>query len=561
MQTDNSARLSYKWVRTSGGTPGCLSAVSVVRRRLSLLPAASAFFKLRLVNRPLLRAIAFAVATTLAVPPVVLHPAAAANELPTLGEAGADDLSPANERKLGEEIMREVVSDPQYLPDPDTVEYLNKLGYQLVAASKARYMDFTFFCVKDPMINAFALPGGFIGVHSGLILIAQTESELAAVIGHEIGHVEQRHIARMLTKQKESTAIAIGALLLALLAARSNSSSAGDLTQAAILGGQAAAIQQQLNFSRDAEREADRVGFQTLVGAGFDATAMATFFGRMQQSTRIYESAAPAYLRTHPLDTERMADIQARVREVRVKQRPDSLDFQLVRSRLRVLQDDSVQGLRDARGVFSGQLANRATPSDIAAYYGLGYANLRLGENTLALENVLAARKRAGTGTAMIEKLYAQARFAAARTQQDRDDAVQFAKDSTTRFPISRLIGLNYVDLLQKSNRNDEVITYLRDQLSVPKSDPKYYELLARSYAALNKKTLQHQATGELYAMMGATPAAIEQFQMARKAADADFYVLSEVDARLRQLTQQLKEQREELARSGRKMPDPDRPR
>jgi predicted Zn-dependent protease len=512
------------------------------------------------VNRAFLRAIALTVATTLITPPIAVAPAhAQSNELPALGEAGADDLSPANERKLGESIMREVVSNPTYLADPDTTEYLNKLGYQLVAASGARHMDFNFFCIRDPMINAFALPGGFIGVHSGLVLIAQTESELAAVIGHEIGHVEQRHIARMLAKQRDSTALAIGALLLALLAARSNSSSAGDLTQAAILGGQAAAIQQQLNFSREAEREADRVGFQTLLGAGFDVTAMATFFGRMQQSTRIYESAAPAYLRTHPLTIERISDIQTRVREVRTRQRADSLDFQLVRARLRVLQDESVQGLRDARSAFSGQLANRSTTSDVASYYGLALANLKLGENAVALENAQAARKRAGTGSLMIEKLYAQTRYAAARTQQERDDVVQFARDATTRFPISRTMALNYVEMLQFSNRNDEAIAYLRDQIALPRSEPKYYELLARSYNSLNKRTLQHQATGELYALIGAMPAAIEQFQMARKAADADFYVLSEVDARLRQLTQQLKEQRDELARNKRRAPDSDR--
>lgn len=492
-------------------------------------------------------------------PPVVLAPAhAQSGDLPSLGEAGADDLSPANERKLGESIMREVVADPSYLPDPDTTEYLNKLGYQLVAASNARYMDFNFFCIRDPMINAFALPGGFIGVHSGLILIAQTESELAAVIGHEIGHVEQRHIARMLAKQRDSTALAIGALLLALLAARSNSSSAGDLTQAAIFGGQAAAIQQQLNFSREAEREADRVGFQTLSGAGFDVTAMATFFGRMEQNSRIYESAAPAYLRTHPLTTERISDIQARVREVRTKQRADSLDFQLVRARLRVLQDESMQGLRDARTAFSTQLANRATPSDVATHYGLALVNLKLGENAVALENALAARKRAGTGSAMIEKIYAQTRFAAARTQSDRDEAIQFARETTSRFPISRLVALNYVEMLQLANRHEDAVAYLRDQLALPRSEPKYFELLARSYSALNKRTLQHQATGELYALLGATPAAIEQFQMARKAADADFYVLSEVDARLRQLNQHLKEQREDLARNARRQPTPD---
>ena len=502
-----------------------------------------------------LRAVALTVALTLSTPPVAF---AQSNQLPSLGEAGADDLSPANERKLGESIMREVISDPSYLPDPDTTEYLNKLGYQLVAASNARHMDFTFFCVRDPMINAFALPGGFVGVHSGLILIAQTESELAAVMGHEIGHIEQRHIARMLAKQRESTAIAIGALLLALLAARSNSSSAGDLTQAAVLGGQAAAVQQQLNFSREAEREADRVGFQTLQGAGFDVTAMATFFGRLEQNTRIYESAAPAYLRTHPLTSERIADIQARVREVHTKQHPDSLDFQLVRARLRVLQDDSLQGARDARASFAGQLANRTTPSEAGTYYGLALANLKLGDNAQALENILAARKRTGNGVAMVEKLYAQARFANARTPQERDEAVQFARDTTNRFPISRLIALNYVEILNFSSKHEDAVTFLRDQLAISHSEPKYYELLARSYGALNKQTLAHQATGELYALMGAMPAAIEQFQLARKAADADFYVLSEVDARLRQLTQQLKEQREELARSGRRQPQPD---
>jgi beta-barrel assembly-enhancing protease len=494
----------------------------------------------------------------LSAPPMVAP--ALANELPALGEAGADDLSPANERKLGESIMREIYADPSYLPDPDTTEYLNKLGYQLVAASNARYMDFTFFCIRDPTINAFALPGGFIAVHSGLILIAQTESELAAVIGHEIGHVEQRHIARMIAKQRESTAIAIGALLLALLAARSNSSSAADLTQAALFGGQAAAIQQQLNYGREAEREADRVGFQTLSGAGFDVTAMATFFGRMQQSTRIYESAAPAYLRTHPLTIERISDMQTRVHDVHTKQRPDSLDFQLVRARLRVLQDESPQGVRDARGVFAGQLANKATPSDMAAYYGLALTNLKLGDSAAALENAQAARKRGGSSTAMIEKIYAQASFAAAHNQQERNEALAFARETTTRFPISRLIAMNYVDMLQFAGQHAEAIAFLRDQLAISHSDPKYYEFLARSYSRLNKRTLQYQATGELYALQGATPLAIEQFQLARKAADADFYVMSEVDARLRQLTQMMKEQREEMIRQGKRPPPEEKP-
>ncbi len=503
------------------------------------------------------RFVSLTVAAALSVQPALIPVARAQlNDLPSLGEAGGDDLSPAAERKLGEAIMREARQDPQYMDDPDSTEYLNNLGYKLVAASPARYTDFNFFFVRDPMMNAFALPGGFIGVHTGLILTAQSESELAAVLAHEIGHVAQRHIARMIAKERDSGMIALGALLLAILAARSGSSSSGQMTEAAIAAGQAAAIQQQLNFSREAEREADRVGFQILNGAGFDVTAMATFFTRLQQGSRIYESAAPAYLRTHPLTVERIADIQTRVRELKPHPHPDSLDFQLVRARLRVLQDDSVQGTRDALDYFKGQLANHSTPSEAAANYGAAVAALKLNQPAVALQYAQTARRLARTPAAMLDKIVADARYAAAKTDTERADAVRMARDATVRFPISRLTAMNYVDLLQKSGQDEPAVAFLREQLALPHSEPQYYELLARSFAALGHKTLQHQATAEMYLLKGSLPAAIDQLQSARKANDADFYVLSEVDARLRQLTQKMREQREELAKSGRAPPD-----
>ncbi len=476
-------------------------------------------------------------------------------ELPSLGDVAGDDLSPANERRLGEAIMREARRDPLFMDDPDATEYLNTLGFRLVAASPARYTDFGFFFVRDPMMNAFALPGGFIGVHTGLILTAQSESELAAVLAHEIGHVSQRHIARMIAKQRDSGLIAIGALLLAILAARSGSSSGGQATEAAIAVGQAAAIQQQLNFSREAEREADRVGFQTLTDAGFDVTAMATFFGRLQQGSRVYESAAPAYLRTHPLTVERIGDIQTRVREIKARPRPDGLDFQLTRARLRVLQDESVQGAHDALAYFTAQLKNRSTPSEAAANYGAALASLRLNEPAAALDYAQSARRLARAPSAMLDKIVSEARFAAAKTDADRAESVRFARDATLRFPISRLMAMHYVDLLQRSGQHEQAAAYLREQIALPRSQPQYFEYLARSYAAMSHKTLQHQAAAEMYLLQGLLPAAIEQLQLARKSADADFYVMSEVDARLRQLMQTMREQREELARSGRAAP------
>jgi beta-barrel assembly-enhancing protease len=514
------------------------------------------------------RSLSFFVAVALAaapLPPTRSAFAQAMPELPNLGDVAADDLSPANERRLGEAIMRQALRDPTYLPDPDATEYLNNLGYQLVAASPARHMDFAFFAVRDRMINAFALPGGFIGVHTGLVIAAQSESELASVLAHEIAHVEQRHIAQMLAKQKESTAIAIGALLLALLAARSGSSSSSDLTQAAILGGQAAAVQQQLNFSRQAEREADRVGFQILVNAGFDVRAMAAFFGRMQQASRIYEGGfSSEYLRTHPLTVNRISDIQSRVSEARVRQRADSLDFNLMRARLRVLEDPSVQGARDAQTHFVTQLRERSTSSEVAAQYGLALALLRLDQPQQAHEAALAARKLARSQPSpMLDKIVSESRFAAAKTPAERDTAIAQSREATSRFPLSRLTALHYVDLLQRDNRHQQAVAFLREQLAVPRSDTTYFSLLARSYAELGHRTLQHQAVAEAYLLLGSAPAAVQQLQMARKAADADFYVMSEVDARLRQLTQQLKEQREEMLRQGKRPPedDPDRKR
>jgi predicted Zn-dependent protease len=224
-------------------------------------------------------------------------PAAIGQGLPDLGDVSQSDFSPVQERRMGDSIMREIRSDRSYSDDAEAVDYLNTLGYRLVSASPDTRQDFDFFLILDPQVNAFALPGGFIGVNSGLILAAQSESELAGVMSHEIAHVTQRHIARMLSAQKQAQLISLAGLALAILAARANS----DLAQAALVGSQANYIQTALNFTRDNEREADRVGFQILERAGFDPHGIPLFFERLQRSTRFHEGGAPSYLRTHPL--------------------------------------------------------------------------------------------------------------------------------------------------------------------------------------------------------------------------------------------------------------------
>jgi beta-barrel assembly-enhancing protease len=481
---------------------------------------------------------------------------AQSSDLPSLGEAGAEDLPPAIERRLGEQIMLQVRRDPTYLPDPESTEYLNDLGYRLVSVSPSRSLDFVFFVIRDPMLNAFALPGGFIGVHTGLVITSQSESELASVLGHEIGHVTQRHIARMLAKQKESTAMAIGALLLAILAARAGGSSGGDLTQAAIMGSQAAIVQQQLNFSREAEREADRVGFQTLVEAGFDGRGMEGFFTRMQAGTRIYEGTAPAYLRTHPMTVERISDMQNRTRNLPFRQRADSLEFQLVRARLRVLQETNTQGWRDVLEYFNGQISNRTTHSEYAARYGAAVAALKLNLAEVALQNALAAKRMAPGSSVILDKAVVEARFAAARDDAARDEAVKLAQENAARHPLSGTAANHYVDLLMKTNRHQEAINFLRNQDAISRGQPAYYALLGRAYEALNRRTLHHQAVGEMYASFGAVAPAIQQLEMARQVNDGDFYTMSEIDARLRDLRAQFKREQELLRESGRQGPD-----
>ena len=251
--------------------------------------------------------------------------------------------------------------------------------------------------------------------------------------------------------------------------------------------------------------------------------------------------------------------MQNRVNEARIKQRIDSLDFNLVRARLRVLQDPSVQGARDALQYFDSQLRERTTPSEAATQYGVALAALRLNQPQRAYAAAQASRRAARQQISpMLDKLVSEARHAAATSPAERAAAVADAREASQRFPLSRLSAIHHVQLLHLDNRSEEAVAYLRNQLALPRSDTTYFSLLSKSYGELGQRTLQHQATAEAYQLMGATPAAIEQLQLARKAADADFYVLSEVDARLRQLTQQYKEQREEMARNMRRPPPED---
>ena len=468
-----------------------------------------------------------------------LAPGALAEGLPDLGDASQASFSALEEKRLGDEIMREVRADKTYYDDPEATDYVQALGKRLTSRGAKSRQEFQFFLMQDRQINAFALPGGYVGINSGLILAAQAESEVASVLSHEVAHVTQRHIARMLDQQKQSAVMSLAALAIAVLAARSSS----DVSNAALALGQAGAVQNMLNFTRDHEREADRVGLQILEGAGYDPRAMAVFFERLQRATRMYEGGAPSYLRTHPMTFERIADIQNRLDRLPYKQVPDSPDFQLVRAKLRAELDTPA----DARVFFEQSLAERRFLSEAASRYGLVASLVRLKDYAGARREFETLRKSAAAHP-MIETLGCRIRSAAAETE----GALGCYRDALRSFPEHRAAMLEYVELLIQAGRPDPALKLVTARLQTTTEDPKLYLLQARAYALQGKRLAQHRATGEAYVRMGNLQGAVEQMRIAVRSGDGDFYQLSSAEARLRELSKLDEERRKEKSLLGR---------
>ncbi|MGE5128752.1 MAG: M48 family metalloprotease, partial [Sphingomonadaceae bacterium] len=374
--------------------------------------------------------------------------------------------------------------------------------------------------------------------NTGLIMVADDESELASVLAHEISHVTQRHIARQLAEQQKMQLPTLAALAAAILMARSRP----DLAVGAAAAVQGAAVQSQLAYSREFEREADRIGFQRLVAAGFDPHGMPDFFEKMERYTRIADdSSYPAYLRDHPLTPERIADAENRADQLPYRQHVDSLEFFLVRARLRAETGDAQDQVTHFRDV----VRDKRYSNEAAARYGLVSALLRAGQAREA-QAQLAALRATRAQSPMIEAL-------AARVSQalgDRAGALAILQKARATYPDWRPLLYDDVEALQGAGRYKDALAALSEPVRRYPDDERLRVLQAKTYAALGKRLLQHQAQAEVYVLQGSLPAAIEQLQLARAAGDGDFYQLSEVDSRMRELkARHEREQREQKQR------------
>jgi len=485
-------------------------------------------------------------------------PAQAQVRLPSLGETASEDLSPGAERRLGDQIMREARRDPEFLDDPVLQEYLQSLFSPLVVAAREagnidadtdRAFAWEPFLVRDRSVNAFALPGGFVGVHLGLIAITTTRDQLASVLAHELTHVTQRHIARSIAPQQRASMLALATLLLGIIAAAKSNNA--DVFNAAVMGGQGAAIQGQLNFSRDMEREADRIGFGLLASAGYAPSGMAAMFEKLDAATRMNDSGGFPYLRSHPLTTDRISEARNRTLIAQSAQARPTVMHAMMQARSRVLMAEGTQALQRLSSGATAPLRTERLP----ALYGGALASSMLNEHETAQAQVAQALQIESTlvprepqAERALRLLQAQVRLAAGNPvmAQEALDAINNPPAALADRPglllrAQMALALQRSDAAQAQPALRASTEALQTWLSEQTQDAAAWELLAATSEALGLKLRGMRAAAEARVMLGDLTGAIDRLRTAqtasRTAAGQDFIEASVIDARLRQIT------------------------
>jgi len=490
----------------------------------------------------------------------------ASAQMPTLGDAS--ELGSAAERRLGNRIARDIYRDPDYLDDAVLMDYVQGIWQPLLAAARARgdlspelaeNFAWEIFLVRDHTVNAFALPGGYLGVHLGLIAVVGNRDELASVLAHELSHVTQRHISRLISKQGQQTPWMVGAMILGALAASRNA----DAGNALMVGGQAVAAQTQLNFSRDMEREADRVGFGVMTQAGFEAQGFVTMFDKLQQAARLNDNGAYPYLRSHPLTTERIADMQARqaLLAVGAAHAPATLEHAMVAARARVLVNPGVDTLRSLmQEADAVALATSAPLRQAGVLYGAALAASQLRDFALAktyLERMTLLARDDASALHLARLLTAEVALAAGATALPSAPPLGFA--AAVRRPELLLRAQLALQAGQGAPADGAAARTaaaqdLQTWVMVHPQDASAWQLLSSVYAAQGQSLRAIRADAETQVARLDYAAALDRFKAAQElvhqrrggngaSAAADHIEASIIDTRQRQVQALLKEQ------------------
>lgn len=453
-------------------------------------------------------------------------------DLPQMGDSSGSIISPHEEKKLGEAFMRELRRSVSLIDDPESVEYIQALGYKI--AAQAQYPgEFTFFIVDEPSINAFAAPGGYIGIHSGLILETQNESELASVVAHETAHVTQRHLPRAFEQASKMNVPSAAAMIAAIILAQSNPNAA----QAAIATSIAGAQQSMINFTRENEKEADNIGMQYLVNADFDPKGMPAFFGRLQKATRYYNNKLPEYLSTHPITTSRIAESESRALQLPpIKDKSLESFYPLLQAKLRVNVDRS--GGEESLKYYETKLQQNKTPDYEAVYrYGRALALLKLRRPLQAKQESEWLNNHDSEHTAYIN-LAAQIDLA----QNDYPTATTRLENALKIYPRHYPLTMLLVEAQLNSGKADEARRLLLDQIYYRTPSPALYQLLAKASDLAGYKAQSFEAMAEYHYQQGAITTAISQIDSALAlTGKEDFHAISRLEAKKKQLTEEFK--------------------
>jgi predicted Zn-dependent protease len=437
------------------------------------------------------------------------NPNASPNDfnLPQIGEAGAEMITPQQEYVIGVEIMDELRESGAILDDPQLQQYIQDLGHQLSSHSDNPTLNFGYYVVDDDDINAETLPGGFIVVFSGLILLTKDEDELAGVLAHETGHVTQRHLARGLEDEKNQTFINLATLLAAIVAA--SKASDPDVAVGALASAQATIIQHQINYTRGDEEEADRVGIATMARAGFQPQGMVDFFADMQKSSSLngYDKI-PEFLLDHPLDLNRMTEAQNRADQLHVPPRPDSRSYALMKMRLLAMQNNF--GVTQQLDDFQGAVDSSKGWDQVAARYGQALVYQKAGRYPDAVQAMRGLVQQYDDVIAFRIGL-ADAEIHAGQLQ----DGIATYADAVKLFPDSAPLILSYANDLIDAGRARSAIPLLMPVTLDSRSGPEAEHLLAQAYDKNGDSADSHYYMSEYYLANGLPLAAVDQLKIA----------------------------------------------
>lgn len=476
-------------------------------------------------------------------------------KLPDFGNSANAGISERDEYYYALGFLRSMRNAGVLIEDPELVEYLRTLATRLSESSDKPEQSVGFFLINEDAFNAFAVPGGVIGVNSGMILQAGKESELASVLAHEIAHVTQKHSIRQMERsQKASLPVMLGTLALMAAASQSNSRSSGDASQAAMISGMALMQQLQINYTRDNEFEADRIGIRSLKRAGFDVTSMPAMFSRMQSLYRTSSgNRVPQYLQTHPISTTRVAEAKARALELGGKPVPErDYKFQLMRERVRVLQAKDFPRLVS---YYEATLAARGSLP--ALHYGHAMALSYAGDHARARAALQKVVFDASLPLAQRNLLALSKRLLGLEIDERDKQFASWDKGYAALLkahPRHRVIGMRYAGaLIDQANKAGaaQAIEILRELSTAYESDPGVYELMARAYELSGQTARAAESYARASAYRGALEDSLAQLQNLTQRTDLSFYERSRIDALIAEITPIVLEIRERENRTG----------